>query len=740
MTQELEQIAGTVETIVFHNSDNGYTVLEVETKGKLLTAVGSLGGVREGEEIVMHGIFKEHANFGLQFKVEAYEVKLPESVSATRKYLAGGALPHIGPALASRIVDEFGEQTLEVIATEPQRLASVKGMTQAKAREVQEEFKRMFGVREAMVYLTSLGLSTGTAVALFRHYGPDTSDMVSKNPYLLCAYPAYVPFEQVDRIAADMSMEFDARERVCAGLLHVLRHNLQNGHACLPQSALLQTVAEFLHVEPERVQADLDALIAQEELGEAEYRGKTFVYLPDLLRAEQSIALHLQSLMRLPQQDEGSTEKCIERLELTTGLQYAPLQRKAIAAAMVNHALVLTGGPGTGKTTTVNGMLAAFEQNGDRVALAAPTGRAAKRLADLTGRKATTIHRLLEVERGTGNDTPVRFVHNEKNMLKCDVVVIDEMSMVDSLLFENLLLALRPSCKVIMVGDEDQLPSVGAGNVLGNIMASDVVPVVRLTEIFRQAAESGIVSNAHRIVAGEPLELSGRDSDFFLLERDDPTVCAQLVCDLVARRLPQSYGFDPIEDIQVLCPTKIGALGTTALNAQLQACLNPAAPGKAELNLRDKVLRVGDKVMQIRNNYDIPFIRPDGGAEGAGAFNGDMGIITSIDVRAATVTVRSEDRLLVYAAEHVRELEPAYAVTIHKSQGSEFPAIVMPLLEIPPRLCYRNLLYTGVTRARRLCVMTGRAYEAAQMIANIKINKRFSCLTDMLRDTTLQDR
>lgn len=737
-TQTLEQIKGTVENIVFQNAENGYTVLEVESEGELLTAVGALSGVRVGEEVVLHGTFHEHSSFGLQFKTEAYEVSLPETVTAIRRYLAGGALPHIGKAMAAHIVDAFGSETLEVIATDPARLGQIKGLTEGKAREIQDEFRRMFGVREAMVYLTGLGLTTGAAVALYQHYGPDTHDVIEQNPYLLCSFPAYVDFGMADRIAADMSMEFDARERVCAGVLHVLRHNLNNGHACLPQKALLATVADFLHVEPEHVFATLQEMLDELTLCMVEYRGKAYVYLPDLLHAEQSIALHLRTLMRLPDCGKTDADKTIARLEMTSELRYAPLQRKAISEALAHHALVLTGGPGTGKTTTVNGILAAFEQNGDRVALAAPTGRAAKRLSDLTGRKATTVHRLLEVERGSGGDAPVRFIHNEKNKLKCDVVVIDEMSMVDSMLFESLLAALKTACKVIMVGDEDQLPSVGAGNVLSGVMASGVVPVVRLTEIFRQAAESEIVSNAHRIVAGEPLALSGKKSDFFLLERDKPAVCAELVCDLVSRRLPQSYGFDPIEDIQVLCPTKIGEVGTVALNGMLQARLNPPMPGKAELNLRDKILRVGDKVMQIRNNYDIPFIRPDGGPEGAGAFNGDMGVIVEIDVRAGTVTVRSEDRLLVYGTEHVRELEPAYAVTIHKSQGSEFAAIVMPLLDVPPRLCYRNLLYTGVTRARKLCVLVGHAHEAMQMIANIKSNKRFSCLADFLRDETLR--
>ena len=377
------------------------------------------------------------------------------------------------------------------------------------------------------------------------------------------------------------------------------------------------------------------------------------------------------------------------------------------------------------------GMLAAFEENGDRVALAAPTGRAAKRLSELTGRKAKTIHRLLEVDHTAADST--RFLHNAKNPLKCDVIVIDEMSMVDVLLFQSLLNALKPSCRIIMVGDEDQLPSVGAGNVLASVIASGLVPVVRLKEIFRQAAQSLIISNAHRIVEGLAPQKGTRDSDFFQLECPTAEACAALVCDLVARRLPQSYGYDPFEDIQVLCPTKMGPVGTQALCTALQQRLNPPAAHKAELKLYDKVLRTGDKVMQVRNDYDIPFTRPGGGEDGAGAFNGDMGVIEAVDPREGTVTVRSEDRRLVYSGEALRELELAYAITIHKSQGSEFAAVVVPLFDVPPRLCYRNLLYTGVTRAKDLCILAGHAAEAAGMAQNAMRNKRFSKLAQMLK-------
>ncbi len=734
MSDGMETLSGTVEHIIFCSEDTGYTVLEFVCEGELYTAVGELADVSEGEEVTLHGHFTTHPNFGEQFRVDAYEVRLPETASAIKRYLASGVLPYIGRATAAKIVDLFGEDALEVIASEPMRLTRIKGITEGKALAASNEFKRLFGVREAINCLARYDLPASTAVALYRHYGPDTAEVVQHNPYVLCGYPAYQDFRVADNIAQNMSMEYNSQERVTAGLFYVLRHNLQNGHTCLPEDKLCAATSGFLRVEPEAVDACLRQQLEQEELYEAQIGEKGFVYLPDYWRAEHAAAQHLRELMHMPGRDETSADRVIARIEAQQDIRYAPLQREAIRAALAHNALVLTGGPGTGKTTAVNGMLAAFEQNGDRVALAAPTGRAAKRLSELTGRKAKTIHRLLEVDRGAAD--MVRFVHNERNPLKCDVVVIDEMSMVDVLLFESLLAALRPSCKIIMVGDEDQLPSVGAGNVLGNVIASGVVPTVRLTEIFRQAAQSMIVSNAHRIVEGIPPEKGGRDSDFFMLESDGEA-CARLVCDLVSRRLPQSYGYDPLEDIQVLCPSKIGLLGTAALNPMLQERLNPPMPGKPQLQVGGKILRQGDKVMQVRNNYDIPYTRVGGGEDGAGAFNGDLGIIEEVDPRAGTVTVRSEDRRLVYTSESLRELEPAYAVTIHKSQGSEFPAVIIPLMEVPPRLCYRNLLYTGVTRAKSLCILAGHKAEAAQMVSNVKSNKRFSCLARFLQDGSL---
>ncbi len=726
-------ISGSVENIVYCNSENGYAVIDISTdNNELLTAVGTLSNLCVGESVKLHGFFKTHINFGMQFKVDTYEVSLPENKKAVLKYLQSGALPYIGNATAKKIVDTFGDDALEIIATDANSLSKIKGISYNKATAIQNEFKRMYGIRETMVYCASLGIDAGAAAALYNIYGQDTNDVIKDNPYVLCGYPEFLDFGFVDKIAADMLMEYNSSERVVAGIIFVLRHNLQNGHTCLPIDKLVNSVSAYLHVEPENIKENITYMVEQNTISEEDVNGRTFLFLPEYLSAERYIASALRYIAKLPGQDVKYADNIISKLEIINNINYAPLQRTAIINALSTRALVLTGGPGTGKTTTVNGIISAFEQQGDRVALCAPTGRAAKRLSELTSRKATTIHRLLEVD--FSDKVTVRFIHNENNLLRHDVVVVDEMSMVDVLLFQSLLCALKPSCKIIMVGDEEQLPSVGAGSVLSSIIASGVVSTVRLKEIFRQAAQSDIVSNAHRIVEGQKLELSGRDSDFFVLEQSSAAECAELVCDLVSKRLPKSYSFDSMEDIQVLCPTKIGAVGTASLNTMLQDKINPPGSNKGQIKLNDRILRLGDKVMQIKNNYDIPFIKESDAQEGAGAFNGDMGIIIKVDERANTVTVKSEDRILEYTSEFLYELEPAYAVTIHKSQGSEFSSVIIPLFDVPPKLSYRNLLYTGVTRAKKLCIIAGKSFEATKMIENAKQSKRYSCLVDFLKE------
>ena len=640
-------------------------------------------------------------------------------------------LPYIGPSTAKKIVSRFGEDTLTVIAETPQRLCELKGITEQKAAVISNEFRRMYGVREVVAWFARYGLTAQQAVTAYRAFGPHTVEALTQNPYLLCGEPLQLKFGQVDGIAAALQFETGCRLRVTAGLLYALRHNAGNGHTCLPRGKLLETTSKFLRVAPPEIEAGLEELLSTEELRTRTFDGTEYIYLPDLYAAEEDIAARLGQLSIFPTEAPKTLDTDIRALEIAQGFAYAPLQQQAIRLALSSRVMVLTGGPGTGKTTTVNAILALYEAMYDRVALCAPTGRAAKRLSELTHHAASTIHRLLEVDYSTGN---VRFIHNEKNLLKYDVIILDEMSMVDVKLFQALLAAARYHCRIIMVGDADQLPSVGPGNILGEILRADVVPTVRLTDIFRQAQKSLIVQNAHRIVEGQMPQKGGAQDDFFMIEANG-LACQKLVCDLVSTRLPKAYGFDPVRDIQVLCPTKVGPTGSVELNRRLQEILNPPAKGKAQLGTAEsaKILRLGDKVMQIKNDYDITFER-QGAEAGVGAYNGDMGVITGVDVDARSVTVQMDDRKYTYTADQLNELEPAYAVTVHKSQGSEFPAVVLPAADVPARLCYRNLLYTGVTRARRLCVLTGTARTEQAMVQNVRQNMRFSGLRYLLKE------
>ena len=724
----LEQLEGTVEDIIYENPDNGYTVFEVSGGGALTVVCGVVGELHAGESVICRGKFENHATYGRQFHARECETDMPKDLEAVYAFLASGSLPYIGAKTANKLLDKFGAAALDVIANDPARLTEIPGISPDKADRIQQEFKRMFGMRELIAYLAQFEISPRRAMEVFRVFGPGAMQAISANPYLLCGEPLQLDFRHADSIAQYYHMEGDCAQRLEAALLRTLRHNAGNGHTCLPRAQLLETASNFIHQPPEKLARALDKCIETEVLCIKMFDGTPYIYLPDLLAAEQDIAHRLGILAQRGKNTARDLDRNLQVLELTQGFAYAPLQKEAIRKAMTENCLVLTGGPGTGKTTTVNAILQLLENQAERVALCAPTGRAAKRLSELTGRKASTIHRLLEVDYTGG---VVSFIHNDKNLLKCDVVILDEMSMVDVKLFQALVTALRYSCRIIMVGDADQLPSVGPGNLLGEIIRSGCVPTVCLNEIFRQAAQSLIVENAHRIIAGEPLKKGGRADDFFFLETDGEAA-QKLVCDLVTTRLPRSYGFDPIRDIQVLCPTKLGPTGTQALNVELQNLLNPERRGKPQLQSASRVFRVGDKVMQVRNNYEIVWNRI-GGEQGVGAYNGDIGIVESIDPRTRSMVVRMDDRRLLYQAENLSELEIAYAITVHKSQGSECPAVILPVAQVPPRLCYRNLFYTGVTRARKLCIVAGRRDVVNRMMGNVRQNLRYSGLRQLLQ-------
>ena len=726
-TEGTSRLEGRVIHVIFENEDTGYTVFEVESGGEYYEVAGVVGQVHIGESVVAHGSFESHPTYGEQFRAVVCETSVPQAVQDILAYLSAGALPYIGPATAKKLVARFGEKTLDVIAQEPRRLTDIKGISGEKALRISEEFKKMFGAREVVAWLARFGVSAPRAMAVYNAFGPHTLEALTQNPYLLCGEPLQMRFALADSIAAELQMSGENKLRVWAALLYVLRHNAGNGHTCLPRRRLTATTGQFIGVEAQAVEEHLDGALEAGELKSRQMAGGEYIYLPELLSAEEDIAARLADLACRQPTVPPDLERNIRVLERSRGMEYAPLQRQAIRTALTSNVLMLTGGPGTGKTTTVNAILALFENQADRVALCAPTGRAAKRLSELTGHKASTIHRLLEVDYSGG---VLHFIHNEKNLLRCDVIILDEMSMVDVKLFQSLLAALKRGCRIIMVGDADQLPSVGPGNILGEVICSGVVPTVCLTQIFRQAASSLIVANAHRIVTGQIPETGGREDDFFFLKAGG-MACQQLICDLVAARLPRSYGFDPVRDIQVLCPTKMGPSGTRQLNLRLQEMLNPPSIGKDELKAGEQIFRVGDKVMQVRNDYDIPFER-EGGESGVGAFNGDIGIVLEVNTSHRSLKVRMHDRILVYTAEHLNELETAYAVTIHKSQGSEFPAVVLPVSEVPEKLCYRNLLYTGVTRAKKLCILAGSGATVQKMVENVRQNLRYSGLGELL--------
>lgn len=728
---QLQKLEGVVEHVIYENAESGYAVFEVNASDQDIVVAGNVGGIDNGMHVTVYGHMVNHPSYGEQFRAESCEASLPQDTAGLLSYLSSGVLPYIGPSTAKKIVKAFGEETLNIISETPQKLCEIKGITPEKAAIISNEFRRMYGVREVIAWFARYGLSAQSAVTAYRAYGPHTVEALTQNPYLLCGEPLQLKFAQVDAIAAALQFESGSRLRVAAGLLYALRHNAGNGHTCLPRAKLLESTAKFLRVEPQDIEAGLEELLQAGELRTRTFEETEYIYLPDLLSAEEDIAARLGELATFPTEPPKTLESDIRALEIAQGFAYAPLQREAIRTALSSRVMVLTGGPGTGKTTTVNAILSLYEALYDRVALCAPTGRAAKRLSELTNHTASTIHRLLEVDYTTGM---VRFIHNEKNLLKYDVIILDEMSMVDVKLFQALLAAARYHCRIIMVGDADQLPSVGPGNILGEILRVQAIPTVRLTDIFRQAQKSLIVQNAHRIVQGQMPQKGAAADDFFMIESAG-LACQRLVCDLVSTRLPKAYGFDPIRDIQVLCPTKVGPTGSVELNARLQEVLNPPAPGKPQIGGEkgSKILRLGDKVMQIKNDYDITFERA-GAEAGVGAYNGDLGIIAAIDRESRSVTVMMDDRKYVYSADQLNELEPAYAVTVHKSQGSEFPAVIVPVADVPARLCYRNLLYTGVTRARKLCVLTGSSRTIQTMVRNVRQNMRYSGLRYLLED------
>ena len=723
--EELTTREGTVQSVIFQNEENGYTVLRLVTEeGELITVVGCIPCAAPGEHLGVSGTWETHPQHGAQLRAEEVERRLPEDAEELISYLGSGICKGLGPATARRLVERFGAETAEVISSQPEKLSLIKGITARRAMEISESFRRHMGLRRLMAFLAQYGLPPVLAIRLRQIYGDGALDAIRRDPYLLSADAGGLPFSAADEIA--MSMGFSARspERLRSALLFELSHNEGNGHVFLPRGKLLAATAQLLGDE-DGVEEALDTLIDEGKVFSETVANVEACYLLRLHEAEDYACRKLRNLLSATADVSSRAGRTVDEIEQSQGITYAPLQRKAVELAAEHGVLILTGGPGTGKTTTVRGIVSLFERMGLAIVLAAPTGRAAQRLGELTGREAQTVHRLLGMSWNEATHE-VTFTKGEKEPLEADAVIVDEMSMVDLPLFAALLRALRPGTRLVMVGDADQLPSVGAGNVFSDLIRSGKVETVFLREVFRQAERSAIIRNAHAVNAGEPPRLQNDQGDFYFLCRRDAQRAVSTVVELCQTRLPEKMGI-PVSDIQVLTPTRKGPAGTENLNRLLQEALNPAKPGQPEIRWGERIFRPGDRVMQTRNDYDILWEKEDG-TVGSGVFNGDVGRIQAIDPAGEWLAILYEDRKALYSLEMLSEIDLAYAQTVHKAQGSEYPCVVLCAMPSAPGLMVRGVLYTALTRARELLILVGDDVAVREMAANDRRARRYSGL------------
>ena len=723
--EELTTREGTVQSVIFQNEENGYTVLRLVTEeGELITVVGCIPCAAPGEHLGVSGTWETHPQHGTQLRAEEVERRLPEDAEELVSYLGSGICKGLGPATARRLVERFGAETAEVISSQPEKLSLIKGITARRAMEISESFRRHMGLRRLMAFLAQYGLPPVLAIRLRQIYGDGALDAIRRDPYLLSADAGGLPFSAADEIA--MSMGFSARspERLRSALLFELSHNEGNGHVFLPRGKLLAATAQLLGDE-DGVEEALDTLIDEGKVSSETVANVEACYLLRLHEAEDYACRKLRNLLSATADVSSRAGRTVDEIEQSQGITYAPLQRKAVELAAEHGVLILTGGPGTGKTTTVRGIVSLFERMGLAIVLAAPTGRAAQRLGELTGREAQTVHRLLGMSWNEATHE-VTFTKGEKEPLEADAVIVDEMSMVDLPLFAALLRSLRPGTRLVMVGDADQLPSVGAGNVFSDLIRSGKVETVFLREVFRQAERSAIIRNAHAVNAGEPPRLQNDQGDFYFLCRRDAQRAVSTVVELCQSRLPEKMGI-PVGDIQVLTPTRKGPAGTENLNRLLQDALNPAKPGQPEIRWGERIFRPGDRVMQTRNDYDILWEKEDG-TVGSGVFNGDVGRIQAIDPAGEWLAILYEDRKALYSLEMLSEIDLAYAQTVHKAQGSEYPCVVLCAMPSAPGLMVRGVLYTALTRARELLILVGDDAAVREMAANDRRARRYSGL------------
>ena len=733
--ESLTQLTGTVEHIIYANEDNGYTVLDFGLEDDVITACGILPYVSDGDSLILWGSWVHNPKYGRQFKVEQYERNMPADSAAILRYLSSRTIKGIGPRLAERIVSHFGDETLDVMENHPDWLADVPGISRKKAAEISADFKAKAGIRSAMLFFREY-FGAAMTVKIYKQLGSGAVDLAKKNPYCLCEEVEGIGFERADQMAMSLGLDPQSEERAMSGVRYILTSNaVRNGHVCLPKEKLIEAAVSLLQADRAQVEGAVATLLDMGSLVSHRFGGQDLIYDRSMDRQEKYIADKLLLLDRLcPAVDAGDVNAFIAREEREQGVSYARGQKQAIVSALSGGVMLLTGGPGTGKTTVVHALLHIFRSMDMTVALCAPTGRAAKRLSESTSTEAKTIHRLLEMEfeEGSGHG---RFRRNEQDLLEESVIIVDEASMVDNTLMCSLCKAIKPGARLILIGDADQLPSVGAGRVLNDLIDSGRFATVRLTEIFRQAGESLIITNAHAINEGAYPDLTVKNNDFFFLPRRHDREIADTVVELCATRLPRAYGKATEGGIQIITPSRKGEAGTENLNRRLQSELNPPAKGKKELTYRDTVFRVGDRVMQTKNNYDITW---ESGSsvdrtEGSGVFNGDIGTVVFVDPAEGEMVVSFDDKEATYTGDMLDELEHAWAVTVHKSQGSEYPFVIIPMYNAPPLLLIRNLLYTAVTRAQRMVILVGREDVIRTMVDNNRQTLRYTGLSLRLK-------